>query len=68
MVRHDGGNGSAYVLLHHVFGKVNGKEVMRGHAISGISAITQAISKAAGTHGVRIDMRTAVLEVLVERG
>ena len=60
--------GSAYVLLHHVFGEVNGKEGIWGHAIGGMGAITQAMAKAAGAHGVRIDVRTAVREVLLERG
>jgi len=60
--------GSAYVLLHHVFGEVNGKNGIWGHAIGGMGAITQAMAKAAGGHGVRIDMNSAVREVIVERG
>ncbi len=32
--------GSAYVLLHHVFGEVNGKKGLWGHAIGGMGAIT----------------------------
>ncbi|MBD9215232.1 MAG: hypothetical protein EGQ22_07085, partial [Senegalimassilia anaerobia] len=32
--------GSAYVLLHHVFGEVNGKKGAWGHAIGGMGAIT----------------------------
>ena len=36
--------GSAYVLLHHVFGEVNGKKGARGHAIGGMGAITQAMA------------------------
>jgi phytoene dehydrogenase-like protein len=60
--------GSAYVLLHHVFGEVNGKQGMWGHAIGGMGAITQAMAQAAGAHGVRIDVRASVREVIVERG
>jgi phytoene dehydrogenase-like protein len=60
--------GSAYVLLHHVFGEVNGKQGVWGHAIGGMGAITQAMASAAGEHGVRIDVRSAVREVIVERG
>ena len=60
--------GSAYVLLHHVFGEVNGKRGVWGHAIGGMGAITQAMASAAGAHGVRIDVRSAVCEVIVERG
>ena len=60
--------GSAYVLLHHAFGEVNGKQGVWGHAIGGMGAITQAMASAAGKHGVRIDVRSAVREVLVESG
>ena len=37
--------GSAYVLLHHVFGEVNGMKGAWGHAIGGMGAITQAMAK-----------------------
>src|ERR1700730_8515597 len=60
--------GSAYVLLHHLFGETNGKQGAWGHAIGGMGAITQAMAKVAGQHGVRIDVRSAVREVIVERG
>jgi phytoene dehydrogenase-like protein len=60
--------GSAYVLLHHVFGETNGKQGVWGHAIGGMGAITQAMARAAGGHGVRIDVGMAVREVIVERG
>jgi phytoene dehydrogenase-like protein len=60
--------GSAYVLLHHTFGEVNGKQGVWGHAVGGMGAITQVMAYAAGKHGVRIDVNTAVREVLVERG
>ena len=38
--------GSAYVMLHHTFGEVNGKKGAWGHAIGGMGAITQAMAKA----------------------
>jgi phytoene dehydrogenase-like protein len=60
--------GSAYVLLHHWFGEVNGKKGVWGHAIGGMGAVTQAMAKSAGEHGVRIDTGAAVSEVIVERG
>jgi phytoene dehydrogenase-like protein len=60
--------GSAYVLLHHVFGEVNGKRGAWGHAIGGMGAITQAMAKAAAARGVVIRLGTAVREVLVEGG
>ncbi len=58
--------GSAYVLLHHVFGEVNGKRGAWGHAIGGMGAITQAMAKSATARGVVIRLGTAVREVLVE--
>ncbi len=46
--------GSAYVLLHHVFGEVNGKKGAWGHAIGGMGAITQAMRAACEELGVAI--------------
>jgi phytoene dehydrogenase-like protein len=60
--------GSAYVLLHHAFGEVNGKRGVWGHAKGGMGAITQALARAAGEAGVRIDTESEVREVLIERG
>jgi phytoene dehydrogenase-like protein len=59
--------GSAYVLLHHVFGEVNGRQGSWGHAIGGMGAITQAMADAAGEHGVRIDVGAPVREIIIER-
>jgi len=58
--------GSAYVLLHHVFGEVNGKKGTWGHAIGGMGAITQAMAKAAAARGADIRVSTPVREVIVE--
>jgi phytoene dehydrogenase-like protein len=60
--------GSAYVLLHHVFGEVNGKKGVWGHAIGGMGAISQAMAKAAAERGVDIRVDSPVREVLVENG
>src|SRR6202453_3123777 len=60
--------GSAYVLLHHVFGEVNGKKGAWGHAIGGMGAITQAMARSAAARGADIRLAAAVREVLVERG
>ena len=60
--------GSAYVLLHHVFGEVNGKKGAWGHAIGGMGAITQAMGKSATERGVEIRLSAPVREVLVENG
>jgi len=60
--------GSAYVLLHHVFGEVNGKKGAWGHAIGGMGAITQAMARACEGVGVEIVTDAAVSEVLTARG
>ena len=60
--------GSGYVLLHHVFGEVNGKKGAWGHAIGGMGAISQAMAKAAAERGVEIRVASPVREVLVEGG
>ncbi|MGA7488084.1 MAG: NAD(P)/FAD-dependent oxidoreductase [Xanthobacteraceae bacterium] len=60
--------GTAYVLLHHAFGEVNGKRRAWGHAIGGMGAVTQAMARAAAGHGVEIETRAPVREVLVEQG
>jgi len=60
--------GSAYVLLHHVFGEAAGVEGAWGHAIGGMGAITQAMAKAAREQGVEIVLDTPVDEVIVEKG
>jgi phytoene dehydrogenase-like protein len=60
--------GSAYVLLHHVFGEVNGKKGVWGHAIGGMGAISQAMAKAAAERGVEIRVSSPVREVIVETG
>jgi phytoene dehydrogenase-like protein len=60
--------GSAYVLLHHCFGEVNGKKGVWGHAIGGMGAITQAMAKCAASRGAVIRVSSPVRQVLVERG
>ncbi len=60
--------GSAYVLLHHCFGEVNGKPGKWGHAIGGMGAITQAMAAEARARGVVIDVDSPAVRVVVERG
>ncbi len=60
--------GTAYVLLHHAFGEVNGKKRTWGHAVGGMGAITQAMARAASAHGVEIETGAPVREVLIEKG
>ncbi|MBV9621083.1 MAG: NAD(P)/FAD-dependent oxidoreductase [Gammaproteobacteria bacterium] len=60
--------GCAYGLLHHVFGEVNGRRGVWGHAIGGMGAITQAMARAAAARGAVIRTACGVREVLVEAG
>lgn len=60
--------GSAYVLLHHVFGEVNGKKGAWGHAIGGMGAITQAMAREAENRGVEITTNASVAKVNVVDG
>ncbi len=60
--------GSAYVLLHHTFGGVNGRRGNWGHAMGGMGAITQAMAQACQEKGVTILLDSAVQEVLVSGG
>jgi len=60
--------GSAYVLLHHCFGEVNGRKGLWGHAIGGMGAITQAMAKSALAQGAEIRLSAPVKEVLIEKG
>ncbi|HMT46600.1 MAG: hypothetical protein RL702_605 [Pseudomonadota bacterium] len=60
--------GSAYVLLHHVFGEVNGKPGAWGHPVGGMGAITQAMARACEAAGVEISLESPVAQVLVDGG
>ena len=60
--------GSAYVLLHHVFGEVNGKKGAWGHSIGGMGAITQAMARVVTALGVEISLEAPVARVLVNGG
>ena len=60
--------GSGYVLLHHVFGEVNGKKGTWGHAVGGMGAITQAMAAEARARGVEITTGAEVVRVSVSNG
>jgi phytoene dehydrogenase-like protein len=60
--------GSAYVLLHHVFGEVNGKKGAWGHSVGGMGAITQIMARVVTALGVEISLETPVTSVLVDGG
>jgi len=56
--------GTAYVLLHHCFGEVNGKRGIWGHAIGGMGAITQALAAEARRLDVDIECNAPVERIL----
>ena len=60
--------GSAYVLLHHVFGEINGKKGAWGHSIGGMGSITQYMAEACVELGVKISLEAPVAKVLVDGG
>jgi phytoene dehydrogenase-like protein len=60
--------GTAYVLLHHCFGEVNGKPGVWGHAIGGMGAISDAIAASASAAGAEIRTGVAVARVHVADG
>ncbi len=60
--------GSAYVLLHHVFGEVNGKRGQWGHAKGGMGAITQAMASECVARGVELRTNAPVARVIVKAG
>jgi phytoene dehydrogenase-like protein len=65
--------GTAYVLLHHCFGEVNGQRGAWGHAIGGMGAISEALAASARALGVEIECNAPVAklrpgEVVLENG
>jgi phytoene dehydrogenase-like protein len=60
--------GSAYVLLHHVMGEVNGKRGTWGHSMGGMGGISQAMARACEAAGVDISLEAPVAQVLVDGG
>jgi phytoene dehydrogenase-like protein len=60
--------GTAYVLLHHCFGEVNGKPGVWGHALGGMGAIAEAMARAALARGATIRTGAPVAGVHVSGG
>ena len=55
--------GTAYVLLHHCFGEVNGNRGIWGHAVGGMGAISEALAAEARRLGVEIECNAGVARV-----
>jgi phytoene dehydrogenase-like protein len=60
--------GTAYVLLHHLFGEAAGVPGAWGHAIGGMGSITQAMGRACREAGVDILLSHPVEEIIVADG
>jgi len=60
--------GTAYVLLHHLFGEADGVAGAWGHAVGGMGAISGAMGRACRERGVEILLETGVDEIVVEKG
>lgn len=60
--------GTAYVLLHHAFGEVNGRVGAWGIVRGGMGAITEAMAGFARSKGVEIEADSPVAGLLVEDG
>ncbi|MFZ0559304.1 MAG: NAD(P)/FAD-dependent oxidoreductase [Methylovirgula sp.] len=60
--------GTAYVLLHHSFGEVDGCKGQWGHAVGGMGAISESMARAAAAQGAEIRVSSPVKEVLIEKG
>ncbi len=58
---------TAYGLLHHAAGEVNGQRGLWGHAIGGMGSITQAMAREAARLGVQIRTEAPVAAILTER-
>jgi phytoene dehydrogenase-like protein len=60
--------GTAYVLLHHVMGKVDGHRGLWGFVRGGMGAVSEAIAGASRAAGARICTDAEVERVLLEEG
>ena len=60
--------GTAYVLLHHVFGEATGTIGAWGHVIGGMGAISDALCADAVEHGVEVAVNARVEQLLVADG
>lgn len=60
--------GTAYVLLHHCFGEVNGRSGVWGHAVGGMGAISDALRASAEASGATIRTGIAVRHLIVRNG
>jgi len=60
--------GTAYILMHHCMGGVNGHRGLWGFVRGGMGAVSNAIADSARAHGVTIRTNAPVAKILTERG
>jgi phytoene dehydrogenase-like protein len=60
--------GTAYVLLHHVMGKLHGRRGLWGFVRGGMGMVSEAIARAARSHGAVIRTRAEVDHIIVKDG
>ncbi len=60
--------GTAYILLHHCMGGVNGHRGLWGFVRGGMGAISNAIADSARAHGASIRTGSPVAKILVKNG
>ncbi len=60
--------GTAYVLLHHYMGEIDGAFRAWGFARGGTGSVSMAIARAAESHGVEIRTEAPVERILAEGG
>ena len=61
-------SGTAYGLLHHALGELDGVRGAWGHAVGGMGSITQAMLAEALALGVEVETDAEVTSVIVEGG
>src|SRR5580704_18919376 len=60
--------GTAYILLHHCMGGVNGHRGLWGFVKGGMGAVSNAIADSARSRGVKIRTNVPVAKILVSEG
>ena len=60
--------GTAYILMHHCMGGVNGHRGLWGFVRGGMGAVSNAIADSARARGVTIRTNAPVAKILTERG
>ncbi len=60
--------GTAYVLLHHYMGEIDGALRSWGLARGGMGAVSEAIASAARAHGAEICTESPISQILIEGG